>query len=187
LNTNTFSLPQLLSLSYTPVDELLEDSMSHRALIAVLTLAIALVAYTLHVLTSLRGTSIGGQHEEAITSVLTRQQTAWNQGDVNAFMAGYWNSPELTFAGSDGISRGWDKVLARYQRAYPDKAAMGQLEFSALEIRSLSDKSALALGQWHLTRTSGNIGGVFTLVFEHFSDGWKIIHDHTSQVVAKTP
>ena len=37
--------------------------------------------------------------EAAIKAVLTRQQTSWDQGDVETFMQGYWNSPELTFAG----------------------------------------------------------------------------------------
>lgn len=122
-----------------------------------------------------------------ISLALAKQQTAWNQGDVDAFMAGYWNSPDLTFSGSNGISRGWEAVTARYRRSYPDQAAMGHLDFSDLEIRPLGEKSALVLGKWHLRRTSGDIGGVFTLVFQQFPEGWKIIHDHTSQVASKNP
>jgi beta-aspartyl-peptidase (threonine type) len=111
------------------------------------------------------------------------QQAAWNEGDIPAFMKGYWNSPQTTFSGSSGVSRGWDTVLVRYQKGYPDKAAMGHLDFSDLEIRSLGSESALVLGTWHLKRQSGGIGGVFSLVFQKFPDGWKIIHDHTSLVV----
>ena len=48
----------------------------------------------------------------AITEVLTRQALAWNDGNVDAFLTGYWNSPELTFSGSSGVARGWDGVLA---------------------------------------------------------------------------
>ncbi|MGH9743149.1 MAG: DUF4440 domain-containing protein, partial [Candidatus Acidiferrum sp.] len=69
----------------------------------------------------------------AIQAVLDAQQAAWNRGDVDAFLVGYWHSPELTFSGSSGISRGWDGVLARYKKNYPDRAAMGHLEFSGLE------------------------------------------------------
>jgi len=60
-----------------------------------------------------------------IRAVLTTQQQAWNRGDIPAFLEGYWNSPELTFAGSDGIVRGYDGLLERYRRSYPDKAHMG--------------------------------------------------------------
>jgi len=119
---------------------------------------------------------------EAITGVLTAQQSAWNRGDVDAFLTGYWRSPELTFSGSSGVARGWDGVLARYKKNYPDRAAMGQLDFSNLEVRFLGPDAALVLGHWHLKREAGDVGGVFTLVWQRFPEGWKIIHDHTSAV-----
>jgi len=120
----------------------------------------------------------------AITSVLTAQQSAWNRGDVVAFLQGYWRSPELTFSGAGGIARGWDGVLARYKEHYPDRSAMGKLDFSGLEFRFLGPDAALILGHWHLKREKGNVGGVFSLVFERFPEGWRIIHDHTSEVPA---
>jgi ketosteroid isomerase-like protein len=119
---------------------------------------------------------------DAIISVLNAQQEAWNRGDVDAFVVGYWHSPELTFSGSSGVSRGYDGVLARYKKNYPDKKTMGELDFSALEFRFLGSDAALVLGQWHLKRESGDIGGVFSLVWQRFPEGWKIIHDHTSAV-----
>ena len=123
----------------------------------------------------------------AVTHVLTKQQAAWNRGDIPAFMTGYWNSPQLSFSSSSGVSRGYDAVLARYQRSYPDKTAMGHLDFSDLEAHPLGDAAAMVLGKWHLKRDSGDIGGVFTLVFQRFPDGWKIIHDHTSQSLPAKP
>lgn len=119
----------------------------------------------------------------AIQEILKAQQAAWNHGDVEAFVVGYWQSPELTFSGSSGVSRGWDGVLARYKKNYPDRATMGVLDFSDLEFRFLGPEAALVLGKWHLKREKGDIGGVFTLVWQRFPEGWKIIHDHTSAVV----
>jgi uncharacterized protein (TIGR02246 family) len=120
---------------------------------------------------------------EAINGVLSAQQTAWNRGDVDAFLAGYWRSPELTFSGSSGVARGWEGVLARYKKNYPNRETMGQLDFSELEFRFLGPDAALVLGRWHLKREKDDVGGVFTLVWQRFGDGWKIIHDHTSTVV----
>jgi ketosteroid isomerase-like protein len=117
---------------------------------------------------------------QSIRAVLSSQQAAWNRGDIPAFLEGYSNSPELTFAGSDGIVHGYDGVLARYQKNYPDKKAMGELDFSGLEIRPLGPEAALVLGHWHLKRQADEVGGVFSLVFQRFPDGWRIIHDHTS-------
>lgn len=119
---------------------------------------------------------------EAITAVLNAQQAAWNRGDVDAFLVGYWHSPELTFSGSSGVSRGWDGVMARYKKNYADRAAMGQLDFSRLEFHWLGPDAALVLGRWHLKRDKGDVGGVFSLVWQRFPEGWKIVHDHTSAV-----
>ena len=118
----------------------------------------------------------------AITKILEAQQSNWNQGNVDAFLEGYWRSADLTFSGSSGIARGWDGVQARYKKNYPDRAAMGQLEFSGLEFRFLGPDAALVLGHWHLTRAQGDVGGVFSLVWQRFPEGWRIIHDHTSAV-----
>lgn len=116
----------------------------------------------------------------AILAVLENQKAAWNRGDVDSFMNGYWRSPEVTFAGKTGFTRGWETVLARYQHAYPDKTSMGYLEFSDLEVRQLGPDSALVLGSWHIKRTAGDIGGIFTLVLQKFPEGWRIVHDHTT-------
>ena len=116
----------------------------------------------------------------AIRSVLTAQQDAWNQGDVDKVLVGYWHSPDLTFSGSSGISRGWDGVMARYKKNYPDRATMGHLDFSGLEFHFLGKDAALVLGHWHLKRDKGDVGGVFSLVWQRFLEGWRIVHDHTS-------
>ncbi len=118
---------------------------------------------------------------QSIRAVLISQQAAWNRGDIPAFLEGYWNSPELTFAGSDGFVRGYVGVLARYQKNYPDKKAMGELDFSGLEIRPLGPEAALVLGHWHLKRQADEVGGVFSLVFQRFPGGWRIIHDQQTQ------
>jgi ketosteroid isomerase-like protein len=159
------------------------------------TLRSSLPAVRLAVLVALLGPGplLGTPGEEtdadrkAISAVLSAQQLAWNRGDVDDFLLGYWHSNELTFSGGSGVSRGWDGVLARYKKNYADRAAMGQLDFSDLEFRFLGQDAALVLGRWHLKREKGDVGGVFTLVWQRFPDGWKIVHDHTSAVApAKT-
>lgn len=122
----------------------------------------------------------------AIMAVLAAQQNEWNKGDIRGFMAGYWNSPELTFAGARGFTRGWEPVMSRYEKNYADKAAMGTLDFQELELRSLGADAALVLGKWHLQRQAGDIGGIFTLVFQRFPEGWRIVHDHTTQSPPET-
>ena len=116
----------------------------------------------------------------AIKALLDAQSAAWNRGDIDGFMAGYWKSEETTFAGSSGVSRGWEALRERYHHNYADRATLGTLVFSNLEITELAPDAAMVLGHWHIERASGAVGGVFTLVLKKFPEGWRIIHDHTS-------
>lgn len=145
-------------------------------------LLLACLAFGVHSATPKQTHSERPNDRAAITKILDAQQKAWNQGNVDAFLEGYWHSPGLTFSGSSGIARGWDGVQARYKKNYPDRAAMGQLDFSDLEFRFLGANDALVLGHWHLARAQGDIGGVFSLIWQRFPEGWRIIHDHTSAV-----
>jgi len=123
---------------------------------------------------------------KAINDVLGAQQARMEpRRRGTLFLVGYWRSPELTFSGSSGVSRGWDGVLARYKKSYPNHAAMASWISRIWSFATWGRNAALVLGQWHLKRESGDIGGVFTLVWQKFPDGWKIIHDHTSAVGAK--
>ncbi len=116
----------------------------------------------------------------AIQSVMNAQVTAWNAGNIEGFMQGYWKSDEMKFVSGDNVSRGWQAALDRYKKNYDSKAKMGVLMFSGLEVNVLSKDAAVVLGNWSLAREKDNPKGKFTLVFRKFKDGWKIIHDHTS-------
>lgn len=116
---------------------------------------------------------------EEIRAVMERQASDWNSGGIDGFMKGYWNSDKLVFV-SSRVTRGWQPTLDNYKKSYPNRAAMGTLTFSDLEITVLSKDSAVVLGSWSLKREKDNPGGKFTLIFRKFKDGWKIIHDHTS-------
>ena len=97
-------------------------------------------------------------------------------------MAGYWNSPDLTFFSGSHLASGWQAALERYRKNYQEEGReMGRLELSDLRIEPLGPDSAFVRGAWHLTMSDGKTPhGLFTLVFRRFPDGWKIIHDHTS-------
>ena len=115
-----------------------------------------------------------------IQKVMTDQAAAWNSGDIEGFMRGYWNSEKLVFVSGDRVTRGWQATLDNYKRAYDSRAKMGTLTFSDLEINLLSKDAAVVLGSWSLVREKDNPHGKFTLTFRKFKEGWRIIMDHTS-------
>lgn len=118
----------------------------------------------------------------AIRKVLDDQQTAWNRQDLEAFMAGYWDSPELTFFPGAYESKGWQAALDRYKKNYQGAGhEMGNLEFANLRIEMLGPEAAFVRGEFHLTMSDGKTPhGLFTLVFRKLPEGWKIIHDHSA-------
>jgi len=118
--------------------------------------------------------------EEAVRQVLRDQEAAWNKGDLEGFMAGYWKSDSLQFMSPRGINRGWQATLDGYKKGYPDVAAMGALQFEILQVTALSPANFLVTGKYHLTRVSGNLDGVFTLVFKKANGRWVVMYDHTA-------
>lgn len=126
--------------------------------------------------------AIHSHDEDAVEHVLHTQQDAWNRYDLEAFMAGYWNSPDLTFFSGAKETRGWQATIDRYRTTYQSTGhEMGKLEFSGLRVEILGLDAAFVRGAWHLTMSDGKTPhGVFTLVFRKFPEGWKIVHDHTS-------
>ena len=121
-----------------------------------------------------------------IAAVIQAQQAAWNRGDIDAFMNGYARGSRQSGSGSaifvseDKVTRGWQTVRDRYKKKYSDRAKMGTLTFSDLEITPLSNDSAVVLGRWKLKRAKDQPHGRFTLIFRRTADGWRIVHDHTS-------
>ena len=117
-----------------------------------------------------------------IVKVITMQEDAWNRGDINAYAATYKNSPEDIFIGGQ-VTHGFDHWLADDRRAYPNRAAMGTLAFSAIEPHLLDEHFATVIGLYHLDRSrkaGGAADGVFSLVLEKTTAGWKIVLDHTT-------
>lgn len=122
------------------------------------------------------------QAEAAVRAVLEKQVGDWNAGRLEEFMAGYWRSPKLTFFSGGRKMAGWDATIERYRKTYQAEGKeMGKLEFSDLDIQLLGPTAAVVRGRWELTMSDGKKpGGLYTLIFRKFKDGWKIIHDHTS-------
>lgn len=123
--------------------------------------------------------AVGGD-EQTIQKLLEEQRQAWNTGDKEKFMATYWQSDSLMFIGKSGITYGWQNTLDNYKKGYPDTAAMGKLKFDILQVKRLSVMYFFVVGKWHLTRSIGDVGGHFTLLFKKIKNKWVIVADHSS-------
>ena len=118
--------------------------------------------------------------ELSIRKILEDQTAAWNRGDIDGFMNGYWENDSLMFIGKSGVTYGWSNTLKNYKKNYPDTAAMGKLAFTLIEVKKLSEEYYHVTGKWFLKRSIGDIGGHYTLLFRKINGRWVIISDHSS-------
>jgi ketosteroid isomerase-like protein len=115
--------------------------------------------------------------EKAIRKVMSDQQEAWNNYDLEGFMQGYWKSEELKFYGSNGVTYGWNNTLERYKKAYPSRDYSGTLKFVINDISKISKDAYYVMGEYHLERSVGNADGIFMIIFKKIKGEWKIISD----------
>jgi beta-aspartyl-peptidase (threonine type) len=120
--------------------------------------------------------------EDDVRKLLDAQVLAWNNKDLAGYMGGYWKDDRLTFFSSGTVTHGWKDTLARYQQRYQGEGKeMGALEFKELAIEPIGKAGAFARGRWKLTMSDGKtVEGLFTVVLKKFSEGWRIVHDHSS-------
>jgi uncharacterized protein (TIGR02246 family) len=118
----------------------------------------------------------------AVRAVLDAQVEAWNRGNLERFMEGYWRSPDLVFQSGATVTRGWQATLERYRRRYQSEGKeMGRLRFEELDLQPLGPDAVFIRGRWHLTMKDGSEpNGLFTLLARRIDGEWKIVHDHTS-------
>ncbi len=118
--------------------------------------------------------------EHAIRQVTKKQSEAWNKGNIEEYMNGYWQSDSLIFVGKNGLTYGYKNTLENYKKSYPDRASMGKLQLDLLRIKKLSSNYYQVTGKWSLKRTVDDLQGYFTLLFQKIMNSWVIISDHSS-------
>ena len=118
--------------------------------------------------------------EQAIRKILNDQTVAWNAGNIEEFMKGYWNNDSLMFIGKSGVTYGYQNTLMNYKKNYSNSDQMGTLSFDLVKVQRLSRDYYFVVGKWHLKRNAGDIGGHYDLIFRKINGSWVIISDHSS-------
>ena len=150
----------------------------------ILRIAVSILCVALLVVSAKAGGKRNGaaepQDARDIKAVLDRQVEAWNRRDLEGFMSGYWHSERLTFYSGGIKTTGWQATIDRYRKKYQSEGReMGHLDFYDQQLDLLGTRAAFVRGRWRLKTGSTEAGGLFTLIFRKFDDGWKIVHDHT--------
>jgi hypothetical protein len=118
--------------------------------------------------------------EKEILGILDKQTQAWNSGNIDNFMVGYWETDSLMYIGKSGVTYGYQNTLNNYKKNYGDTAKMGKLAFNILHLKKISADAYFVVGKWFLKRSIGDAGGHYTLLFRKIKGRWVIVADHSS-------
>lgn len=116
----------------------------------------------------------------AITQMLKAQEAAWNEGNLEKFMIGYWQNDSLMFIGKNGPTYGYNNTLANYKKGYPDTSYMGKFTSTVISLKKLSADYYFVTGKWYLKRSVGDAKGHYTLLLRKIKGKWVIVADHSS-------
>ena len=79
------------------------------------------------------------------------------------------------------MHRGYNWIRQHDAPRFAPGVSRDSLRFEEFDVRPLAATVALVTARYVLYRNGQTIAsGPFTLVMERRSDGWKILHDHTS-------
>jgi hypothetical protein len=119
----------------------------------------------------------------AVDSLLTESENSWNGGDLDGFLDWYKRGEETSFMGAGGPIYGWETIRSRYSPRFGLEAERDSLRFEGLQTRPLAPWLGLATARYVLFQgDSITSQGIFTLVLERTTEGWRIIHDHSNEM-----
>ena len=118
--------------------------------------------------------------EKAIRKLLEDQTKHWNQGNIDAFVRGYWKNDSLMFIGKSGVTYGYQNMIDNYKKGYSDTVQMGKLAFDIIRVKKISNEYYFVVGKWFLKRSIGDLNGHYTLLFQKINGDWVIVVDHSS-------
>jgi uncharacterized protein (TIGR02246 family) len=105
---------------------------------------------------------------------------AWNRGDIDGYLAGYWQSDKLRWVSEGTVWYGFEAIASAFKGRFGAPGDMGRLEVANLEIQLLGERDALVFGVWTQTTDAAGRHGVFTVHVKKIDGRWLIVSDHSS-------
>lgn len=118
-----------------------------------------------------------------ILKSLNQFVTDWNHGDKTSALKTYEFSDNTALISASSVVKGYTDIAAYFENNFPTENDMGKIAFTNIQVSLLNQDFAMATGQWTIQRdldSGGNLNGIFSLVLENTSVGWKIAMDHTT-------
>jgi uncharacterized protein (TIGR02246 family) len=121
--------------------------------------------------------------EITIRNVFKAGCMAWNRGDLDGYLASYWDSDKTIWVSSGSLTRGNKAIVATYKARFSTPSQMGKLTLLELEIDVLTTEDAIAFGRWMLVIDNESSKGFFTVQLRKIEGTWFFVSDHSSTSV----
>lgn len=118
--------------------------------------------------------------ESAIRNVFDEGCAAWNRGDLDGYLASYWDSEKTLWISSGVLTRGKQAIVAAYKTRFTATPHVGTLALEELEIDVLTPADAIAFGRWLLVLEEDVAKGFFTVQLRKIDGTWFFVMDHSS-------
>ena len=120
------------------------------------------------------------EEHQRIRAVFESGCAAWNRGDIDGYLAEYWNSDKVRWVSEGTVRYGFEAIATSFKARFDSPDNMGRLEVANLEIQLLGENDALVFGAWIQTTPAARRHGVFTVHLKKMDGEWLIVSDHSS-------
>lgn len=117
---------------------------------------------------------------QAVRAAFEAWGDAWNSGDIDGYLAGYWDSPATRWVRAGNIVRGKQAITQAYKAGFPTPESLGQIEMLHFEMDVIGDQDALVFGIIAHTRGESTQKASFAAHVRDFDGDWLIVSDHVS-------
>lgn len=120
------------------------------------------------------------EKKKMLISILEKQESDWNKGNLKGFLSAYWNSDTLRSLSVRGLQYGYDRLEKKLLKSYPDSASMGHLDYDVIQIELIGEMDAMITGKWLRKNDKKFQGGFFTVLMRKIKGRWLIVSEQLS-------
>jgi uncharacterized protein (TIGR02246 family) len=127
---------------------------------------------------------VGRPIDDLIRNVIAANVAAWNEGNLEAFMAGYAKDSDTTLTVDGEVVKGHSSVRKYFAKESADAGAMGRLALTDLDVSHTADDVVTVVGRYAVARASGQAKGATTIVMKRIDGRWRISHETRTRELA---
>ncbi len=117
--------------------------------------------------------------ERQVKSMLKNRADAWNNRDLDRYMADYRKFDLLRVSVNGKTEKGWESVRESFASQFGPE--MGTLRISNIKIHMVGDFASIVTADWNLQQENRITNGRMNLVMKRIDAAWKITTENLTE------